>query len=249
VAEVGAHPDVPDDPGLQALSRMPSEDVEHLLAEQVEYYRARAPEYDGSTSPEGDSLAPQGRRLAEALKEFGPNGRVLEIACGTGQWTRQLLEFDVQVTALDSSPEMIAINKEKIADDSRVRFVNTDVFSWELEKGFDVVLFGNWLSHIPPQRFESFWDLVGDASAPNGRVFFMDEAKDAWRHEVTLNETFESHPSVPLVRRSLADGRSYRVVKIFWDPQELKARLRGMGWDVSVHSTGAFYWGQGSRFS
>ncbi len=39
----------------------------------------------------------------------GPGDRVLEIGCGTGQLTRQLLDFRFALTALDISPEMVAV--------------------------------------------------------------------------------------------------------------------------------------------
>ena len=40
---------------------------------------------------------------------------------------------------------------------------------------YDTVYFGFWISHVPEDRFESFWDLVGEALKPAGRVFFFDD--------------------------------------------------------------------------
>jgi hypothetical protein len=39
------------------------------------------------------------------------------------------------------------------------------------------------LSHVAPNRFANFWETVGDALRPAGRVFFIDELPDAQRHE------------------------------------------------------------------
>jgi hypothetical protein len=44
-------------------------------------------------------------------------------------------------------------------------------FTWRPKERFDLVFFGFWLSHIPPQLFESFWRLVADSIKPGGRVF------------------------------------------------------------------------------
>ena len=41
--------------------------------------------------------------------------------------------------------------------------------------------------------------------------------------------------------RSLNDGRSFRIVKVFYDPAELRARLRGLGWEVEVGTTGEYF--------
>jgi SAM-dependent methyltransferase len=42
---------------------------------------------------------------------------------------------------------------------------------------FDVCFFGFWHSHVPAQRFEAFWQLVGRALRPGGRVFLVDNAR------------------------------------------------------------------------
>jgi SAM-dependent methyltransferase len=218
---------------------------EALIKEQIEYYRGRAPEYDETSRPPGDPLAVHAGPLERALDRFRPAGRVLEIASGTGAWTAQLLRHASVVTALDSSSEMHELSRRKLGDDPRVRYLEADVFSWDPDGPYDVVFFANWLSHVPLGRFEGFWRIVRRALAPEGRVFFVDEVRDAWRNEDLLREDFPQGPSVPVVRRPLRDGRVFRVVKVFWDPDELKSRLRDLGWTVDVHTTGPFFWGQG----
>ncbi len=50
-----------------------------------------------------------------------------------------------------------------------------------------------------------------------------------------------------VVRRELLDGSEHYAIKVLWDASELERRLRGLGWDISVWSTDAFYWGHGGR--
>lgn len=80
-----------------------------LIDEQIDYYRRRAPEYDGSTTPLDEEFADEGLALDAALAAFLPGGEVLEVACGTGSWTCAIAEYADEVTALDSSPEMIRL--------------------------------------------------------------------------------------------------------------------------------------------
>jgi SAM-dependent methyltransferase len=209
-----------------------------VVREQIDYYRRRANEYDATSAPEGDTLARQGLRLEQALRDFRPEGRVLEVACGTGQWTRRLIRYADDLTALDSSAEMIRLARTKIGE-AEVRFIEADVFSWRPSQSYDVVFFANWLSHVPETRFESFWSLIRDCLGDRGRVFFMDESRDAWRKEEFLEEN--------LVLRRLGDGSAHRVVKVFWEPSELQERLRTMKWDSRVESTGDFIWGECTR--
>jgi 2-polyprenyl-3-methyl-5-hydroxy-6-metoxy-1,4-benzoquinol methylase len=215
-------------------------DERDLIDEQIHYYSLRASEYDATATPPDDPLAPQVLRLEAALCRFRPTGRVLEFACGTGTWTLRLLREVTEVTALDSSPEMLALNRQRVGEE-RVGYVEADVFSWEPDDVYDVVFFANWLSHVPPARFEDFWRLVDKSLAPKGRVFFVDEAEDASRHK-QMSEEWLDHATV---RRTLLDGSTHRVIKVFWTPDELVARLHGLGWAISARSTGAFFWAQG----
>jgi SAM-dependent methyltransferase len=209
-------------------------ELERLLDEQVAYYRANAPEYEQHALPFSG-----GDELTAALDAFAPTGSVLEIACGTGLWTGRLLRHATEVTALDASQEMLAIAAGRHGVE-RVRFIETDIFGWQPDRRYDVVFFGFWLSHVPSERFESFWSLVADCLRPGGRVFFVD---DAYR---TADELIEGEAS-STIRRRLNDGTAYRIVKVPHEPAELEERLAGIGWRVSVTATsGPFYWGSGA---
>jgi SAM-dependent methyltransferase len=207
-----------------------------LLAEQVAYYRARAPEYLG-----GALDLPGGAELEAALHAFRPTGEVLELACGPGVWTPQLLRYGGRVTAVDAAPEMLAIAAERVGEQARVRFVCADLFEWRPDRRYDVVFFGFWLSHVPLERFAAFWALVDDCLAPGGRVFFAD---DAYR---TPDELVEGAAS-STIRRRLSDGTAYRAVKVPHTTRELEARLRRLGWDITVSTAvGPWFWGEGGR--
>jgi len=206
-----------------------------LLAEQIAYYRAAAAEYDSHSLQ-----APGGEELVEAIESFQPAGRVLELACGRGRWTAELLRYANEVTAVDAAPEMIALAGEHLGPDPRVQFVQADVFDWRPEARFDVVFFGFLLSHVPEDRFDTFWSLVADSLVPGGRALFVD---DGYRepHELVFGET--SH----VIERRLNDGSTYRIVKVPLRPANLEARLRRMGWDIEVRPTsGPFLWGAGT---
>ena len=216
---------------------------ESLIQEQIEYYRRRAGEYDATASPPGNPLAAFDEEIEQAVRALAPAGAVLEIASGTGTWTRVLLEHASSVTALDSAPEMHRQSRRKLRDDARVRYVEADVLSWEPERLYDVVFFANWLSHVPPELFDSFWANVRRAVRPGGRVVVVDESSDAPQHD-HLHETYVADETVPVVVRPLQDGTRFNIVKVFWDPAELGERLRTLGWDVSVGSAGPFFWAE-----
>ncbi|MBX6354713.1 MAG: class I SAM-dependent methyltransferase [Micromonosporaceae bacterium] len=210
-------------------------DLAELLDEQAAYYRAAAAEYDEHGLPFSG-----GDELSEALDAFRPTGSVLELACGPGTWTGRLLRHATDVTAVDASAEMLGIASARVGR-QRVRFVQADVFGWRPDRRYDVVFFGFWLSHVPSERFASFWSLVADCLKPDGRVFFVD---DGYR---TVEELIEGEDS-PVIQRRLNDGTSYRIVKVPYQPEDLEQRLERLGWHIKVHPTsGPFYWGAGNR--
>jgi SAM-dependent methyltransferase len=205
--------------------------LDDLLAAQVGYYRAVAPEYF-----EHVIAAAGGDELIAAVDAFRPAGDVLELACGPGTWTAQLLRHADTVTAVDASPEMLALAARRVADDPRVRFVRADLFEWRPDRRYDTVFFGFWLSHVPSERFEAFWAMVADALTPEGRVLFVD---DGYR---TPDELVDGER----IRRRLNDGSEHHIVKVPHEAGELERRLTRLGWDIAVNSSGVFFWGQGN---
>jgi demethylmenaquinone methyltransferase/2-methoxy-6-polyprenyl-1,4-benzoquinol methylase len=190
---------------------MPQDGLAALLAEQIAYYRARAAEYDATATVDDGSRA----TLLDVLEAFAPRGRVLELACGTGQWTAELAKHASHVTALDASPEMIALNRARVTM-SNVHYVEADLFRWSPPERYDVVHVSTWPSHVPPQRFEDFWALVADCLNERGRVLFVDELAAMAAHERVTNA-----PPAPAVERALGTGARYRAVNVLHEPGEL----------------------------
>ena len=219
------------------------EDLERLLSEQLAYYSARAPEYTETAFPQlgTDILDAATRELVQVVDDFAPTGDVLELACGPGTWTAQLLRHARALTAVDGSPEMLRLAAQRVPPHS-VRFIRADLFRWRPDRRYDVAFFGFWLSHVPLERFEEFWSLVADCLKPDGRVLFVD---DAFR---TPDELVEGERST-VIRRRLTDGRAYRAVKVPHSPEELEERLTALGWRIPVRpsAAGPFFWGAGTR--
>ncbi len=203
------------------------------VAEQKRYYAERAPEYDdwwyrrGRYELEPDALARWRADVAEAeaaLEAFAPRGRALELAAGTGIWTRKLVRLAERVVAVDAHEETLALNT------TDAELLRADVFEWRPAERFDLVFFSFWLSHVPDERFDEFWGLVRDALEPDGRVFLVDSGAGDTAHTGTDQADWEE-------TRSLADGRTFRIVKRRWRPQELAARVGRLGFELELRDT------------
>ena len=199
-----------------------------LLDEQKRYYAERAPEYDDWWYRRGRYTrdAEQERRwlldvaeLEDALRAFDPRGSVLELAAGTGIWTRRLVPLAERVVAVDANPETLALNTPA------AELVVADIFDGLPVQQFDVVFFSFWLSHVPESHFEEFWTLVREALAPGGRVFLIDSGP------------LETEPGDERQVRQLADGREFSIVKRFWRPAQLAERMRALGFRFDLALT------------
>jgi SAM-dependent methyltransferase len=207
--------------------------VTDLVGGQKRYYAARAPEYDDWWYRRGryelalDALERWRADVAEAevaLDGFAPTGAVLELAAGTGIWTRKLVAAADRVVAVDANAETLALNT------SDAELVRADVFAWEPAERFDLVFFSFWLSHVPEERFDEFWSLVRAALRPGGRVFLVDSGAGDTAHTGTDQANGEE-------TRSLSDGRTFRIVKRRWTPRELAERVRPLGFALDLHDT------------
>jgi demethylmenaquinone methyltransferase/2-methoxy-6-polyprenyl-1,4-benzoquinol methylase len=216
------------------------------LREQLDYYRARAEEYDEWWMRKGryDRGAVLNAQwfadvafVMAALEAFAPAGRILELACGSGIWTEKLLPFASHLTAVDGSREMLDVNAARLRS-SLARHIEADLFDWKPSEQFDVVFFGFWLSHVPPERFDEFWKLVRSCLAPGGRVFFVDS-----RREPTSTAVNHQLPEADSIvgRRRLNNGREFHVYKIFYEPEHLTSRLRQLGWQFEIQQTDHYF--------
>jgi SAM-dependent methyltransferase len=214
----------------------------HLIESQRTFYDLRAPDFGDEAVPDRRVSGMMARVLARALiDEFAPTGHVLELACGNGSFTRELVRYARTVTAIDGSPRMLERNRVEVAD-SRVTYVNANIFDWQPERRYDAVFFGFWLSHVPPTSFDEFWALVRSALRVGGRVAFVDEDDRG-----ANNDDIHLVDNVPVAPRTLRDGRRFDIVKVYWDPTELEDRLRTLDWQVAVRRVGGtFLYGSGT---
>jgi demethylmenaquinone methyltransferase/2-methoxy-6-polyprenyl-1,4-benzoquinol methylase len=219
---------------------------QRTLEEMVAYYRARAAEYDEwwyrqgrfDRGAEANTLwFAEMNEVFAALDALGICGDVLELAPGTGVWTERLVGMASSITAVDASPEMVAINKVKVNSD-RVIYNLADVFTWRPDRQYDAVVFCFWISHVPLERLDAFLRTVAMALRPGGKVFFVDG-----RREPTSTAADHQLPEQgsQIMTRRLNDGRAFEIVKNYYEPAALAARCRAAGLDVMVKETATYF--------
>jgi demethylmenaquinone methyltransferase/2-methoxy-6-polyprenyl-1,4-benzoquinol methylase len=223
-------------------------DFRQVVREQIDYYRARAGEYDEwfyriGRYDHGPALNQQWfdevAVVAAALEQVGPVGSVLELAAGTGIWTERLLRIGERVTAIDASPEVIALNRQRV-DSPRVTYRQADIFAWEPapDERYDLVFFSFWLSHVPPEELAPFLDRVSRAVSPGGHVFIIDSRPEqsGTAKDNPLREDEHIYRT-----RILNDGSRFTIVKVFYAPDELRQDLERAGLNADVRVTDHYF--------
>ena len=141
-----------------------------LRESQIEFYHKLAPDYDRQVNAEAIEQNGLYRNLFPTGAAFH---RGLDLGCGTGNWTRGLLEVCDQVLAVDASPDMVAAAREKLGE-TGIDYRVVDILTFPDLGIFDVVFSTFWISHVPLELHDNFWAWVARSLKIVGEVIFQD---------------------------------------------------------------------------
>lgn len=213
--------------------------------EQMAYYRAQAHEYDASAESY-EEVQGAFARARDLLLQLGPFEQVVELACGTGTWTRVLLQIGRHITALDAAPEMLALARQKLGN-APVSYQEVDLFEWEPAHPYDLVFFANWVSHVPPKDLDAFLNTVSRAVGKGGYLAIFDQSTPMVEDRQIMKEGEEGKI---YAQRQLRDGTVFTIVKVFYDETTLQEKLASLGFEVAVsHLSESFFFLSARRLS
>jgi demethylmenaquinone methyltransferase/2-methoxy-6-polyprenyl-1,4-benzoquinol methylase len=157
--------------------------------------------------------------------------KVLEIACGTGNWTAVLAKRSDSVLGIDSSSATLEIAGKKLARFRNVILKKADAYFLDDVSGpFDVAFAADWWSHMPISSINSFLENLHKRLKKGSRVIFIDMMT---RKEFEDENVYYDSDGNRVSLRTLPDGSEYEVVKNFPSKKDLFAILKGSGNDLS----------------
>jgi SAM-dependent methyltransferase len=226
-----------------AVARRPA--VPDEAANLVAYYEARAPEYDDwylrhgrySHGPVHDAAWNAELDTAGRWLDGLPiRGQIVELAAGTGWWSPLLAEKG-ELSLYDAAAAPLELARQRlVAHGLRAHLHVRD--AWEApDRRVDALFTGFWLSHVPRGRLDEFLALARSWLRPGGTFAFIDSLPDA-------QSGARDHPARDgdSSLRRLADGREFRIVKVYYQPAELRAALLRAGFaSAEVTTTGRFF--------
>lgn len=116
---------------------------------------------------------------------------VLDIGCGTGEFSRLLAKRADKVVAIDLSPNMIKVAKHHSRQDTNIDFQVADILKWEFPtEQFDAIASIATVHHLP---IEDLLPNLVPALKPGGKLVIL----DLLEHE-NLQDSLSDFMAVPL---------------------------------------------------
>lgn len=182
-----------------------------------------------------DDLEAMRGHLAEVLRGH----TVLELACGTGYWTRLIAEVADKVVATDINPEMIAMAKLRAMPADKVTLRLADAYDLPADIGdFTAVFIGFWWSHVGREVQEKF---LAQLRTKVGRDIFI----------VLLDDVYVEGSSETVARtdmegntyhiRTTSDGERYEIPKTYPSDSALRKKLASSVREIRIVRL-EYYW-------
>jgi ubiquinone/menaquinone biosynthesis C-methylase UbiE len=220
---------------------MSQQQVVPSQAELQQYYAKRATEYEAIyAKPERQAdLAAMTMAIVDAFS----GRRVIEVACGTGWWSRHIASVAASLDAYDINEETLAIARMKPVPPDRARFAIGDAYAPpaanDSSQPYDAAFAGFWWSHVLKRDVSRFLEALHRVLAPGAKVVFLDNR-------------YVAGSSTPMSRvdangdgwqlRKLGDGSQHEVLKNFPSEQELRAAVAPYASDVQVKLYDYYWW-------
>ncbi|RKP48240.1 class I SAM-dependent methyltransferase [Trinickia fusca] len=105
-------------------------------------------------------------------------GQALDVACGTGNYSRFLSSRGYRVTAIDFSPHALAVARSRnCAETTAIEYIEGDVTKLSLtlpaDRRFDLILDYSLLHHLPPDAFARHTQQFASLLRPDARLLVV----------------------------------------------------------------------------
>ncbi len=136
------------------------------------------------------------KRRVEMLKEnLEPGTKVLELGCGTGYFTRELVDTGAEITAIDISPDLLEVARSEIQA-GNVEFIVDNAYEISFEdETFDHVIGSSVLHHLEiNQALAEIYRVL----KPGGRIAFTEPNM--------MNPQIALQKNIPVLKRKMGDS-------------------------------------------
>jgi SAM-dependent methyltransferase len=204
------------------------------------YYGARAEEYEKIYDREDPGYQEELAAVSAAMKEAVEGRSVLELACGTGYWTRLAADTARHITATDIRREVLDIAEAKGIPGWKASFRTGDAYELSAVPGhFDAALANFWFSHVPKNKIEIFLTGLHNRLGAGAVVFMADNVYVPGRGgELVYRDDCEDTFKL----RELSDGSRHEIIKNYYSREELQALFKPWARQLKVYVGHSFWY-------
>jgi 2-polyprenyl-3-methyl-5-hydroxy-6-metoxy-1,4-benzoquinol methylase len=155
-----------------------------------------------------------GRRVGMLTNSLMSGMKVLEIGCGTGLFTKEIIKKPVQLTAIDISPELIKVARKSILD-SNVKFIIENAYQMTFEdQTFDAVIGSSVLHHLD---VDAALKEIYRVLTPGGYIAFTEPNM--------MNPQIILQKNIPALKKALGDSPDESAFFIW----SIRKKLKNIG--------------------
>lgn len=202
-----------------------------MITEQsAHYYAKSAANHDrvyDKAERQADLAAMRGHVAAAARGHV-----VLELACGTGYWTRTLAETAESVMATDINPEMIALARLRGMPADKVSLRVADAWSLPADIGsYTAVFIGFWWSHVKREQQEAFLAQLRSRLGGDIVIILLDDVYVEGSSETVARTDAEGNT---YQIRTAPDGMRYEIPKTYPSDSALRKKLASSVREIKI---------------
>lgn len=199
-----------------------------LVNQVTDYYAAKASENHCHSISGESTLSSVEIEIGRTMKQMFQGLDVLEIACGTGQWTRIVSSTARCVLATDVNPGVISAAMKNLPPDvCNVQFQIADAYSLsELSPGFTGAFAVLWWCFIPRAYRKLFLSCLHGKLERGAKVFFLCQLADS---DVASHMQDDDGD---VIATRVAEGREFRILKNIPTEAELVELLADIAADI-----------------
>ena len=135
------------------------------------------------------------RRIKMLTQHIKQNEKVLELGCGTGYFTREIVKTNAAVTAIDISPDLLAIAQKEVSA-TNVTFCEENAYLMTFaDESFDSVIGSSVLHHLDIEKAIA---EIHRVLKSNGFIAFTEPNM--------LNPQIALQKNIPWLKRKLGDS-------------------------------------------
>lgn len=185
----------------------------------TDYYSKRAQEYENIYNRPDKVRQQEQNFIAEYIKKSFRGKYVLELACGTGYWTKYLLVSAQKILAIDTSPEILKIASSRYFRYPSIQFLQSDAYDPPKSiPPYTGMMANFWFSHIPKRKIELFLKTIHTCMQSNAFILFVD---NVYKGELGGGLIRKRGQLDTWKLRRLENGKKYTILKNYYSKTQL----------------------------